>query len=624
MVTTMTRDEFDALVARLENDAHTQPGAYTARVLGLAALGNAYVMGILLLIVALLVGLVASVAVLKALAIKLIFIVGIFLWMVIKALWVKIPPPTGTEVTAQDSPELFAMIEALRRDLDAPRFHHVLVTDDFNAGVVQSPRLGVFGWPRNYLLIGLPLMKSLSVEQFKAVLAHEFGHLARGHGRVSNWIYRQRLRWARLVDVLEATESRGGFLFKPFLNRFVPYFTAYSFPMARANEYQADATAVRLTSPDAAAEALTGVEVMSSYLSERFWPQLHRQADDQAQPNVLPYTGMGRHFVEDVDADSTRSWLEQAMARQTGSGDTHPALKDRLAAFDAQPRLAPPTDGTSADRLLGDALETITEAFDHQWREAIAPSWDERYREVKEGRARLAALNERAQTEAPLPRDEALERAQLTESIADDADGALAQLRALLERVPDDPVVLYSVGTRLLDRDDDGGQPLIERAMTVDEAAIAPGSEALRDYHWRHGRKEEADAWHERLVERSELEYLANKERNEVRLDDTFECHELPDAPLARLREQLSGIGGVRKAYLLRKRVRHQPDRPLYVLGFSITGALRRHNKDRAEAIQRHILDTVELPDETIVICVDGDNKQFGSKFFWKRGARVM
>jgi len=54
--------------------------------------------------------------------------------------------------------------------------------------VVQSPREGIVGWPRNYLLIGLPLMKTLSVDQFEAVLAHELGHVARGHGKVSNWI----------------------------------------------------------------------------------------------------------------------------------------------------------------------------------------------------------------------------------------------------------------------------------------------------------------------------------------------------------------------------------------------------------------------------------------------------
>lgn len=258
----MTEGQFEALVGKLEQEARIDPKRYQFKVLLLAALGNGYIGAMLVLIVAILAGLVASVFTLKALAVKLLIPVAIFLWMILKALWVRIEPPAGCEVHPEQAPELFALVDELRRHLRAPRFHHVLITDDFNAGVVQSPRLGIFGWPRNYLLIGLPLMKTLTAEQFKAVLAHEFGHLAKGHGRVSNWIYRQRLRWARLLSVLESSDSAGGFLFKPFLNWFAPYFNAYSFPMARSNEYEADATSARLTSARSAAEALTSVNVV--------------------------------------------------------------------------------------------------------------------------------------------------------------------------------------------------------------------------------------------------------------------------------------------------------------------------------------------------------------------------
>lgn len=259
----------------------------------------------MLLIVAMLTGLFASITVLKAIAAKLIVVVGLFLWMILRALWVRIDPPEGTEVEARQAPELFTMIDALRRQLGAPRFHHVLVTEGFNAGVVQSPRLGILGWHRNYLLIGLPLMKSLSVEQFKAVLAHEFGHLAKGHGRVSNWFYRQRLRWSRLMAVLEANESQGRFLFRPFLKRFAPYFNAFSFPLARANEYEADATSVRLTAAARRGSSPDQRERRRK-VAERYWPDVHKQADDQPKPGFAPYLSMGHYVATELDEASTQ------------------------------------------------------------------------------------------------------------------------------------------------------------------------------------------------------------------------------------------------------------------------------------------------------------------------------
>ena len=203
----MTNEEFESLVSRLDAEAKRNPAGYRTRVLLMALLGNVY-LGVMLLFLAVLL-LVAALSVvwLKAAGVKIAIVMAVFLWMVLKALWVKLSPPQGAEITARDAPALFALIEELRRALRSPRFHHVLVTDDFNAAVAQAPRLGLFGWSRNYLLIGLPLAKALTAEQFKAVLAHEFGHLSKGHGRMSNWIYCQRLRWSRLMAVLEAAES---------------------------------------------------------------------------------------------------------------------------------------------------------------------------------------------------------------------------------------------------------------------------------------------------------------------------------------------------------------------------------------------------------------------------------
>ncbi len=620
----VTDAEFEALVTRFEGQARRNPANYKARVLLFALLGNAYLAAMLVLIAALLFAAIASVAVLKVFGLKLAFVVGVFLWMILKSLKVNIPPPQGMEVTKRDAPQFFAMIETLGRSLGAPRFHHVLMTDDFNAGVVQVPRLGAFGWYRNYLLIGLPLVKALSSEQFKSVLAHEFGHLAKGHGRLSNWIYRQRLRWSRLMATLDQVESRGSFLFKPFLRWYAPYFNAYSFPLARANEYEADAIAARLTSPHALAQALTAVNVIGSYLGERYWPQIHRQADEIPQPAFMPYAAMSERVAGEIDPASTRPWLDRALARKTTLADTHPSLADRLAALGQQAGLAPPAAGTAADRLLGEALERITQAFDRRWHENILPAWQKRHGEIQEGRRRLAELGRKLDSGAELTLPEAYERATLTESAGGDVDAAIEQFRALNARAPDDPVALFSLGARLLGRDDATGRALVERAMQGDEDFIVPGCESLRDYCWRTGSEEEAREWHRRLLERAALQEAAAKERSEVRLTDKFERHGLSTEALGRLQAQLKAIPGLRKAYFVRKLVRHLPERTSHVLGFTVGSVLHWHTKRRAADALERIRTAVEFPGATTIICVEGANYRFGRKFRWMRGSRIV
>jgi Zn-dependent protease with chaperone function len=620
----VTNEEFEVLVHRLEGEARRSPAAYAFRVWLLAMLGNAYLALIVLLLLALFLASIASVAVLKGLAVKLVAVIGVFLWIVLRALWVSIPPPEGMELRRKEAPELFATIDALRRKLRAPRFHHVLIDDRFNAAVVQSPRLGIFGWYRNYLLIGLPLMKSLSVEQFKAVLAHELGHLSRGHGRIANWIYRQRLRWSRLMAVLEEKKSNGGFLFRPFLKWYAPYFNAYSFPLARANEYEADAASARLTSPAAAAEALTGVSVVGRYLDERFWPQLYKQAEDSPRPGFAPYASMAMGATGDVDASSAQAWLEQALARQTTLDDTHPSLGDRLSAIGESVRLAPPARGEAADRLLGGARDRVTEDFDRRWHENILPAWEARHREVQEGRTRLAALDEQAAA-GDLSLTDAYDRARLTESLGAGTDAALEQFRALHARAAEDPIACYALGARLLARDDEAGAPLVDHAMLLDERLIVPGCEALRDYCWRAGREQEAHDWHARMTERAALASAAEEERAAVHVSDKLEPHGLPAETIADLCVQLRTTPGVRKAYFVRKRVKHFPDRPCYVLGFTVESAWRPSTKRRRAAeVQQQLTQGVNYPGETLILNVEGENYRFGRKLRWMRGSRIL
>ena len=176
------------------------------------------------------------------------------------------PAPEGRFITRGQAPELFAVLDGLRKKLRGPPIHHVLITGDFNAGIVQVPRLGVAGWPANYLLLGLPLMQALSGQHIEAVLAHEYGHLAGAHGRFASWIYRVRLAWAQLAATLEETAQWSALLFRRFFAWYAPYFAAYTFVLARANEYDADRCSADIVGADIAADALVSVAVKGRHL----------------------------------------------------------------------------------------------------------------------------------------------------------------------------------------------------------------------------------------------------------------------------------------------------------------------------------------------------------------------
>jgi len=117
----MTDEQFEALVGRLETEAKRNPAGYRMRVLAMALLGNVYLGIVLVLVSALFLVALVSVVWLKAAGVKIAVVTAVFLWMLLKALWVRLSPPQGTELKPREAPELFAMIEELRRTGHASR-----------------------------------------------------------------------------------------------------------------------------------------------------------------------------------------------------------------------------------------------------------------------------------------------------------------------------------------------------------------------------------------------------------------------------------------------------------------------------------------------------------------------
>ncbi|MBB3181972.1 M48 family metallopeptidase [Variovorax sp. Sphag1AA] len=95
-----------------------------------------------------------------------------------------------TEITAAEQPKLFAFLYRLADEARAPRPAKVYLSLRVNAAVFYDLSLLNFILPsKKHLEIGLPLVNMLSVSEFKAVLAHEFGHFAQRSMAVGRWVY---------------------------------------------------------------------------------------------------------------------------------------------------------------------------------------------------------------------------------------------------------------------------------------------------------------------------------------------------------------------------------------------------------------------------------------------------
>ncbi len=606
----MTEERWERLVRKLDRVAAEKPRGYRVRVGLLAGLGYGY----LLLVVALL---LAGVAAIVMLGLSTVLAVLKFAWpllvlafLAVRSLWFRIPPPEGLELTRSDAPELWRVVDEVRGALDAPKVHHLLVDDELNAGVVQVPRLGPVGPQRNYLLVGLPLMQALSQQQFTAVLAHEFGHLSGNHSRFAGYIYRLRRTYAQLLATLEERSSAGVVLFRRFFEWYAPYFSAYSFALARQDEYVADGAAAEVAGQDASAAALVRVNLTARWLGSRYWPEVHGRVEKEAEAPRTAFTTL-RERLPLQDAGDLQSAVEVALDEPTGIADTHPGLGDRLKALAVTPdearRLAAAApERSAAAALLGDLEAELVAHFDARWLEDVGPAWQERHEEVARDRERYEALS----AAGPASLDDRLELVALTYRFAG-APEALPLARDVLAEHPDAPAAEFWSGVTLLETGDGTGLAHLDRAMELDRDATIPACEHAIDFLLAHDREQEAERYLERGREHAARLEAARAERDDVSEEDELIPHGLPEGVTEGIRRTVARERGVKRSYLVRKVVDDLNEEiPLYILALQ----LERRPKDEPDEIVRRVLSGIQIDGEILVITLGGKYKPLRRK----------
>lgn len=98
--------------------------------------------------------------------------------------------PDALEVTPEQQPRLFDFLYRLADEAGAPRPKRVFLSGRVNAAVFYDLSVLNLLFPsRKNLEIGLALVNVLTLSEFKAVLAHEFGHFAQRSMAIGSWVY---------------------------------------------------------------------------------------------------------------------------------------------------------------------------------------------------------------------------------------------------------------------------------------------------------------------------------------------------------------------------------------------------------------------------------------------------
>ncbi len=451
---TLSDEQFEKIAHETEQKAKYDYEGYKKQLIAFASLGYFYIG----LIVALLFGLIGGIILIilstgriYGAELKIILILLVVVFLVLKSLWVKFDPPKGIPLEKKDYPELFKLLDEVCTKLNT-RADKVVLDENFNAAVMEVPKLGLLGFNTNYLMLGLPFLQSVTREELKAVLAHEFGHLSGKHSQTSSWIYSLRMQWANILKEM----GQQSVLFYPFFAWYMPRYIAYSMIMIRDHEKEADADAVKITSADDVANMLVLVELKGKHLGEEIWQEIYKKARTQEEAPSGIYNEVGER-INALPSRKLRQWLDECLKYEGSKIETHPPLRERLALCDRLTKfehisdeqleklVAPiPKGQSAAETLLGDNLQALSDKISEDWHTSVKEIWQQRHQQFLQIEEEIKKLDAKQEKEA-LTINDLKHKAYLLEEL-DEHKEAVPIYYQILEQSPSDAIAHFNLG----------------------------------------------------------------------------------------------------------------------------------------------------------------------------------
>ncbi len=271
----------------------------------------------------------------------------------------------GLLLERSSQPRLFAELENIAAALNQPMPREVYLIGDVNAWVAD--RGGFMGiGSRRVMGLGLPLLSILTISQFRAVLAHEFAHYYGGDTRMGPWVYKTQSAIVRIFQNIGSVGKLAriailGVMYLVVATLMKWYFMVFLRAInlaSRKRELRADELACLIAGRQPLIEGLRTIHGASMA-----WPVYWKtEISPVVSEGALP--GIGEGFARFVSVPNIHDQLRKGIEKEiqeakTNPYDSHPPLRDRIAAAEKMNENLVAEDSTPARTLLdhADAVE---------------------------------------------------------------------------------------------------------------------------------------------------------------------------------------------------------------------------------------------------------------------------
>ena len=297
------------------------------------------------------------------------------------------------EVTREEQPELFKLIEEVVAEVETDFPKKVYFSAEVNASVFYNSSFWSMFFPiRKNLMIGLGLINTITHDELKAILCHEFGHFSQKSMKVGSYVYyvnqaifnllnendsydQAAAKWADVssliaifvVIALKAVHGIQWILAKMYgvINK------SYS-ALSREMEFHADEIAASITGYQPLADSLLRMQLADYSLNSAFAYYGERIAENKSSVNIFKE----QWFVMELNAESSDLTYKNKLPHVTfndisrynksklvikNQWASHPSTQDRVDHLKDKPKFVNGEESVLANSIIQNLAEVQEE-----------------------------------------------------------------------------------------------------------------------------------------------------------------------------------------------------------------------------------------------------------------------
>lgn len=332
------------------------------------------------------------------------FIASVCIYQCFNSFKINFSKVQGIKISETLTPGLCEVIKEIQTHYRRSLINSVVITDQFEIRLEYTPISGVPVLFSKALVIGLPMLQTLSPEEFRCEVARCIGQHSGFIPRLTLFIYKSRALWRLYSDsLLKSNKS----VLIPFRWFFVPYshiLDLVAIPALRDEVFIADASAMDYMNENEVLDTLKSESISRTFLELHYWSSVRSMVIKNQKAQIRPFAKLEKVLRSVSTLESRKKWLNYAYVADQHTGDTLPALKDRMEDIGhTKIRSVPMHTISAAEKYLGKNMDQIISIIDKLWRTTTLSAWIKEYKEQRRDLEAIQMLSRKSRQQLLWP-----------------------------------------------------------------------------------------------------------------------------------------------------------------------------------------------------------------------------